>query len=210
MGSTEREDAVPPPPAYEPVAPIAQQYRPPPGPPPAPSASNISTSQRYQQSNGSPKGNSKHDVGPPTLESAPPIYEPFSFSNAYSRSHWSNAPRWHSPPTYHLYHDPNSATITFHIPLPDSEPPCACGSDFTCQCDRRRPKVWQATSIRGKTGKKVIELQRISPFSDTRQIAFQASNDKLIGTSSTLNVRDAPGRTHAQIKRKGDSWSYKE
>lgn len=208
MGSTEREDAVPPPPPYEARASIRQQYHPPPDAPPP-----VALPSGASSSSPAPGPSNGVELGPPTLASAPPVYEPFSFSDAYSQSHWSRAPKWHSPPTYNLYHDRQHASITFHIALPDTEPPCACANEPRCDCSRRPPAVWcsfLSNQNSRSSSKRTIELQRISPFSDTQQVSFSATNDKLVGSSSTLVIRNDVGKTYTQMKKKGDTWSYKE
>ena len=210
MGTTQREEVFPPPPPYQPTV----AYQPPSGPPPPPAVA-------YQPPSGPPPSGAAPAVnassstakpGPPTLSEAPPLYEPFNFSTAYARSHQSNAPKWHSPPAYNIYHDPNSATVTFHVALPSTEPPCACSNDFHCTCERRRPAIWQATSSSHSTSKTCIELQRISPFSGIRQTAFSATKDAgIMSSSSSLTIRDERQRSCTRIKKtRGQVWSYKE
>ena len=201
MGSTQREEAFPPPPPYQPTVGEAEQYAPPPCPPPSQGAGAYN-----------PPPNPPPEIaGPPSLSAAPPIYEPFSFSTAFARAHNANAPGWHAPPAYHIYHDPNSASITFHIALPSTEPPCACANDFYCQCGRRRPALWHASTTSPRSSRKTgYELQRLSPFSQSRQLAFQASSDSLLSSSSSLSIRDGNGKTQTQMKKKAESWSFKE
>lgn len=207
MGTTQQEEVFPPPPPYQPTV----AYQPPSGPPPCAA---------YQPPLGPPPGvapavnasSSSAKPGPPTLSEAPPIYEPFNFAIAYARLGQSNAPKWHSPPAYNIYHDPNSSEITFHVALPATEPPCACSNDFHCTCERRRPAIWQVNSSSQSSSKTRIELQRISPFSGTRQVAFSAAKDNaMINLSSSLTIRDERQHTCTRIKRaRNQAWSYKE
>jgi hypothetical protein len=215
MGSTQREETFPAPPPYQPTINETVQYLPPSGPPHRPcSASERSETVApniYAPPPDPPPSDANIAPGPPPLSDAPPIYEPFSFSTAFARSHNVRAPKWHAPPSYDIYHDSINATLTFHITLPSTEPPCACSDSFVCACGRRRPAIWQATSLaNGGSKKQSIELIRLSPFSGSRQVAYQASNDGLIGSSSSLAIRDERGRSRTQIKKRAGVWSFKE
>lgn len=202
------DNSIPPPPSYQRTVPESQRYNPPPGPPSLPPT----LTSTYAPPPHPPPPLKFSESGPPTLAEAPPIYEPFSFSTAYERSHYANAPKWHSPPTYNLYHDPNNAVITFHIALPATEAPCACANNLTCSCQRRRPAIWQASSSKHLQGssKANIDLYRVSPFSASQQLAFNASKDSLMGSTSSLTIRTDRKKDCTRIKKKREVWQYKE
>lgn len=181
MGSTQREEMVPAPPPY--AATIEPStFAPPPGPPPPLDNDGV------EAANGAP-------LVPPPLVQAPPTYEPFSFADEYvthvqrDKGPFSSAPpRWHAAPVYSVYHDANASSLTFHLSLPSTLPPCACGSDFHCQCGRRRPALWHANK-RGLGTRHKLELLRLSPFSGRSERALIASKGAMPG-SSTMTIRD--------------------
>lgn len=221
MGSTQREEMVPAPPPYmeQPSTSFAPPPFPPPStnnanrqpstpfaPPPFPPPTNNANGQPSSSSS-EPKGNADkkapfkdiedgYAAAPPDLTQAPPTYEPFSFEDeyaAFSRSAAeSGAPRWHSAPVYNVYHDQKNAQLSFHIALPSTLPPCACGTNFECDCGRRRPSIWETKNKRSlfSSSSSKIELQRISNFDNKAYLALTASRHSKGSSFKISNDRD--------------------
>lgn len=139
------------------------------------------------------------------MAAAPPIYEPFSFSSAYAQTHGS-PPRWHAPPAYHVYFDSTSSKLTFHLIIPSTEPPCACGASFECQCGRRRPTLWTATRVGGAT----VRFERFSPNSATTSLAFEAGRSRNVLERNTTVIKDHSERQVSSVKKKAGAWITRE
>lgn len=196
MGSTQREEMVPAPPPY--MEQSSTSYAPPPFPPPSattttdeqPSSSSFAPSQNGEKKQPYKDIEEGYAAAPPDLTQAPPTYEPFSFEDeyaAFSRSTAENgAPRWHSAPVYNVYHDQKNTKLSFHIALPSTLPPCACGINFDCDCGRRRPSIWETTTKKSlfSSSSSKIELQRISNFDCKSYLALSASKSSSKNSSS--------------------------
>ncbi|PWN35528.1 uncharacterized protein FA14DRAFT_154940 [Meira miltonrushii] len=199
MGSTQREEMVPAPPPY--MEQSSRSFAPPPFPPPLTNNANgqasSSSSQPVQNGDKKTPFQDGYAAAPPDLTQAPPTYEPFSFEDEYAAFSRSTAergaPRWHSAPVYNVYHDQKNAQLSFHIALPSTLPPCACGTNFHCDCGRRRPSIWETTNKRSlfSSSSSKIELQRISNFNHKAYLALSASRTSKGSSSYKIsNDRD--------------------
>lgn len=202
MGSTQREEMVPAPPPYNEQPQPSTSYAPPSFPPP--SQAFPSTDTANEQSTSSKQNEDKkvpfkdidegYAAAPPDLQQAPPTYEPFSFEDEYAAFSRSTAergaPRWHSAPVYDMYHDQKNGQLSFHIALPSTLPPCACGTDFHCDCGRRRPSVWETINKRSlfSSSSSKLELQRISNFHRKPYTALTASRSSKSSSSQSFKI----------------------